>query len=135
MAYSIPQNKDSFLKLCSESGTSFPYSDDISCLAKEITVAGKKINNRIVYQAMEGCDGTYDGAPDELTYRRYLRFARGGAGIIWFEATAVLPEGRANPRQMYLSEKTEDELKKIVCDIKETGIKENGFEPVVIVQL
>ncbi len=135
MAYSIPQNKDSFLKLCCESGTSFPYSDDISCLAKEITVAGKKINNRIVYQAMEGCDGTYDGAPDELTYRRYLRFARGGAGIIWFEATAVLPEGRANPRQMYLSEKTEDELKKIVCDIKETGIKENGFEPVVIVQL
>ena len=135
MAYSIPQNKDSFLKLCSESGTSFPYSDDISCLAKEITVAGKKINNRIVYQAMEGCDGTYDGAPDELTYRRYLRFARGGAGIIWFEATAVLPEGRANPRQMYLSEKTENELKKIVCDIKETGIKENGFEPVVIVQL
>ena len=135
MAYSIPQNKDSILKLCSESGTSFPYSDDISCLAKEITVAGKKINNRIVYQAMEGCDGTYDGAPDELTYRRYLRFARGGAGIIWFEATAVLPEGRANPRQMYLSEKTENELKKIVCDIKETGIKENGFEPVVIVQL
>ncbi len=135
MAYSIPQNKDAFLKLCEESGTKFPYSDDISCLSKEITIAGKKINNRIVYQAMEGCDGTYDGAPDELTYRRYLRFAKGGAGIIWFEATAVLPEGRANPRQMYLGEKTEDELKKIVCDIKEAGIKENGFEPIVIVQL
>ena len=135
MAYSIPQNKDAFLKLCEESGTTFPYSDDISCLSKEITIAGKKINNRIVYQAMEGCDGTYDGAPDELTYRRYLRFAKGGAGIIWFEATAVLPEGRANPRQMYLSEKTEDELKKIVCNIKEAGIKENGFEPIVIVQL
>ncbi len=135
MAYNIPQNKDSFLKLCEESGTSFPYSEDISCLAKDITIAGKKINNRIVYQAMEGCDGTYDGAPDELTYRRYMRFAKGGAGIIWFEATAVLPEGRANPRQMYLSEKTEDEFKKIVCDIKETCIKENGFEPIVIVQL
>lgn len=135
MAYSIPQNKDAFLKLCEESGTKFPYSDDISCLSKEIAIAGKKINNRIVYQAMEGCDGTYDGAPDELTYRRYLRFAKGGAGIIWFEATAVLPEGRANPRQMYLSEKTEDELKKIVCNIKEVGIKENGFEPIVIVQL
>ena len=135
MAYSIPQNKDAFLKLCEESGTKFPYSDDISCLSKEISIAGKKINNRIVYQAMEGCDGTYDGAPDELTYRRYLRFAKGGAGIIWFEATAVLPEGRANPRQMYLSEKTEDELKKIVCNIKEVGIKENGFEPIVIVQL
>ena len=131
----IPLNKEAFLKLCEESGTSFPYSEDISCLSKGIEIAGKKINNRIVYQAMEGCDGTYDGAPDELTYRRYLRFARGGAGIIWFEATAVLNEGRANPRQIFLSEKTEDELKKIVNDIKEAGIKENGFEPVVIVQL
>ena len=36
MAYSIPQNKDAFLKLCEESGTSFPYSEDISCLAKDI---------------------------------------------------------------------------------------------------
>ena len=68
---------------------------------------------------MEGCDGTYDGAPDELTKRRYLRFARGGAGIIWFEATAVLGEGRANPRQMYLTPKTKDDFKKIVSDIKE----------------
>ena len=131
----IPLNKEAFLKLCDESGTSFPYSEDISCLAKGIEVAGKKINNRIVYQAMEGCDGTFDGAPDELTYRRYLRFARGGAGIIWFEATAVMREGRANPRQMYLTDKTEDEFKKIVNDIKETCIKENGFEPIVIVQL
>ena len=131
----IPQSKEAFLKLCEESGTSFPYSEDISCLSKSIEIAGKKINNRIVYQAMEGCDGTFDGAPNELTYRRYLRFARGGAGIIWFEATAVLPEGRANPRQMFLGPKTEDELKKIVNDIKETGIKENGFEPIVIIQL
>lgn len=135
MAYSVPQNKDAFLKMCAESGTSFPYSEDISCLNTPITVAGKTVHNRIVYQAMEGCDGTYDGAPGELTKRRYLRFARGGAGIIWFEATAVLGEGRANPRQMYLTDKTRDDFKKIVEDIKEAGIKENGFEPVVIVQL
>ncbi len=135
MAYSVPQNKEAFLKLCQESGTTFPYSDDISCLSNKIEIAGKTINNRIVYQAMEGCDGTFDGAPDELTYRRYLRFARGGAGIIWFEATAVFEEGRANPRQMYLTEKTEGEFKKIVNDIKEACLKENGFEPIVIVQL
>ena len=135
MAYAIPQNKEAFLKLCEESGTTFPYSEDISCLANKIEIAGKTVNNRIVYQAMEGCDGTYDGAPDELTKRRYMRFAKGGAGIIWFEATAVMNEGRANPRQMYLTEKTEDEFKKIVSDIKQTCIKENGFEPIVIVQL
>lgn len=135
MAYQIPQNKEAFLKLCEESGTTFPYSEDISPLSKEIRVGTKTVHNRIVYQAMEGCDGTPDGAPDELTKRRYLRFARGGAGIIWFEATAVLGEGRANPRQMYLTDRTKSDFSKIVNDIKETCLKENGFEPIVICQL
>ena len=135
MAYQVVQNKEMLLEMCKEAGTSFPYSDDISPLSKEIKVGTKTVHNRIVYQAMEGCDGTFDGAPDELTKRRYLRFARGGAGIIWFEATAVLGEGRANPRQMYLTPKTKDDFKKIVCDIKEECIKTNGFEPIVICQL
>ncbi|MBQ8738311.1 MAG: flavin oxidoreductase/NADH oxidase [Clostridia bacterium] len=135
MAYQVIQNKDALLSACKESGTSFPYSDDISVLGKEIKVGSKTVHNRIVYQAMEGCDGTPDGAPDELTKRRYLRFARGGAGIIWFEATAVLGEGRANPRQMYLTDKTKDDFKRIVCDIKEECMRANGFEPIVICQL
>ena len=135
MAYNVPSNKDAFLKLCDEAQVKFPYSEDISCLAKEIKIGSKVVHNRIVYQAMEGCDGTLDGAPDELTKRRYLRFARGGAGIIWFEATAVKGEGRANPRQMYLTDKTKDDFARIVNDIKEECVKANGFEPLVIVQL
>ena len=135
MAYNVPTNKEAFLKLCDEANVKFDYSDDISCLAKEIKVGSKIAHNRIVYQAMEGCDGTYDGAPDELTKRRYMRFARGGAGIIWFEATAVKGEGRANPRQMYLTDKTKDDFARIVNDIKEECVKTNGFEPLVIVQL
>ena len=135
MAYQVPQSKDAFLKMCEESGTSFPYSDDISCLSDEVRVGTKIAHNRIVYQAMEGCDGTFDGSPDELTKRRYMRFAKGGAGIIWFEATAVMKEGRANPRQMYLTDKTKGDFERIVNDIKETCVKENGFEPLVILQL
>lgn len=135
MAYNVPLNKDAFLKMCEESGTSFPYSEDLSIFNKEIVIAGKTLHNRIVYQAMEGCDGTLDGAPDELTKRRYLRFARGGAGLIWFEATAVLGEGRANPRQMYLTDKTKDDFKRIVYDIKNEGVKANNFEPIVVIQL
>ena len=42
-----------------------------------------------------------EGEPDVLTIRRYQRFAAGGAGLLWFEATAVVPEGRANPRQLW----------------------------------
>ena len=83
---------------------------------------------------MEGCDGTADGSPDELTKRRYDRFSKGGAGLIWYEATAVMKEGRANPRQLYIHKNNLDDFKRQVEDIKETAIKTNGYEPIVIMQ-
>ena len=114
---------------------SIPFAEDTSILAKGIKLGTHTLANRICYQPMEGCDGTREGAPDELTKRRYLRFARGGAALIWFEATAIVPEGRANPRQMYLSEKTADAFAALVENIKKTCLSENGFEPVVVCQL
>ena len=84
---------------------------------------------------MEGCDGTFDGAPDELTRRRYLRFAAGGAGLIWFEATAIVPEGRANPRQLFLTKENADSYASLIYDVKNTCLKENGYEPIIICQL
>ena len=65
---------------------------------------------------------------------RFQRFAEGGAGIIWFEATAVLEEGRANPRQLYITENNLDNFKAEVEVIKEAAIKENGYAPLVIMQ-
>lgn len=114
--------------------TGLPFSDDVSVLQQEATISDKVIPNRLACQAMEGCDGTADGRPDELTRRRYKRFAEGGAGIIWFEATAVLEEGRANPRQLYITEQNLDAFKRQVEEIKETAIKTNGYEPVVVMQ-
>ena len=114
---------------------SIPFSDDTSVLASKIEINGRTVPNRICYQPMEGCDGTPEGAPGELTVRRYKRFAEGGAGLVWFEATAIVPEGRANPRQMYLDERTADAFAKTVNDIKETCLKTNGYEPTVVCQL
>ncbi len=114
--------------------TNLPYSENVEILAQSVQVGGKTIPNRFVCQAMEGCDGTATGEPDTLTKRRYDRFAKGGAGLIWFEATAVLPEARANPRQLWIEERNLDAFKAIVEDIKETGIRENGKEPVVVMQ-
>ena len=104
-------------------------------LESPLKIHNKTIQNRIVFHPMEGCDGTYKGAVDELTRRRYLRFAKSGAGIIWFEATAVCNEGRANPRQLFLNEETKDSFRTLVKEVKEISLKENGFEPVIIVQL
>lgn len=104
-------------------------------LDSPLKLHGRTIKNRIVFHPMEGCDGTFDGAVDVLTRRRYLRFAESGAGIIWFEATAVTNEGRANPRQLFLNEKTKESFKSLIGEIKETSFKTNGFEPIIIVQL
>lgn len=115
-------------------GLDLPYSQDTAVLAKPLNLSSKVIPNRLACQAMEGCDGTAGGSPDILTQRRYDRFAKGGAGLIWFEATAVLPEGRANPRQLYIHKDNLDDFKRQVEAIKETALKENGYEPVVIMQ-
>src|SRR5882724_450144 len=74
-----------------------------SVLARPVQVGGFKLGNSMAIHPMEGCDGTLDGRPDELTIRRYERFARGGAKLIWFEATAVREDGRANTRQLWIT--------------------------------
>ncbi len=56
---------------------------------------------------MEGWDATLDGRPTDLTFRRWRNFGRSGAGWIWGgEAVAVCPAGRANPRQLLLTNDT-----------------------------
>ncbi len=114
--------------------TGLPFCDTTEILAQPLTVAGKEIKNRLVCQAMEGCDGTADGCPDTLTRRRYQRFAEGGAGLIWYEATAVMEEGRANPRQLYITEKNLDAFKRQVEEIRETAMKKNGYAPLILMQ-
>ena len=123
-----------FIAQRDEMGLSMPLAATADILAQPLTVKGKTIPNRLACQAMEGCDGTADGRPDELTVRRYDRFAKGGAGLIWFEATAVLEEGRANPRQLWITEENVDAFAREVERIKETALRENGYAPLVIMQ-
>jgi len=73
----------------SELGLDLDLSEDLSPLAQPLKAGDFNIPNRMVVLPMEGCDGTPGGAPDELTFRRYKRFAAGGAGLLWIEATAV----------------------------------------------
>ncbi len=114
--------------------TDLPYSEDLSVLGEKATIGNKTVSNRLVCQAMEGCDGNADGTPGELTYRRYKRLAEGGAGMIWFEATACREDGRANPRQLWITKDNLDSYKKIVNDIRENAVKANGYAPIIIMQ-
>ncbi len=134
MANKVYTNQDAFASENELLGANLPYASDLTILGDSFTLGNKTIPNRLVCQAMEGCDGTADGAPDELTIRRYHRFAKGGAGLIWFEATACLPEGRANPRQLWLTEANLDSYKRLLNEIRETSLRENGYAPLIIMQ-
>jgi len=111
-----------------------PFEEDLSVLGQPMDICGHTVHNRLVCQAMEGCDGEADGSPGELTRRRYLRFARGGAGIIWFEATACREDGRANPRQLWLREENIAAFRCLLDEIRREAITANGYAPLIIMQ-
>ena len=107
----------------------------INMVNQPLLINGIEIDNRVVFQPMEGCDGNSDGSIGELTHRRYMRFAESGAGIIWFEAVAVTPEGRANPRQLYISDVTKESFSNLISEMKTRAIELYGKAPIIIAQL
>lgn len=111
-----------------------PYLEDTSILSTPLTAGKFTIPNRLACQAMEGCDGNSDGTPGELTQRRYDRLAKGGAGLIWFEATAVMEEGKANPRQLFITKDNLDAFRRQTDRIREAALKENGTAPILVMQ-
>lgn len=104
-------------------------------IKKPLKIDQWEIPNRVVLQPMEGCDCNLDGSPSELTIAKYVRAAKSGAGLIWFEANAVCPEGRTNPRQMMLTEDNLPKFKTLVKDLKNLAKEECGIEPIFVLQL
>ncbi len=95
-------------------GLDLRFSDDLSRLFQPVTVGGFRVGNAFCVQPMEGCDGTLDGLPDALTFRRFQRFGAGGAKLIWGEACAVVAAARANPRQLVVTEAALPALEKML---------------------
>ena len=111
--------------------------EDVSILSKPIKVGKLVIPNSLAVHPMEGCDGDSQGQPGKLTLRRYERFAAGGAGLIWAEATAVVPEGRANPRQLWIHEKNKESFAAMVKMMRQIAAESMGsnHKPVIVLQL
>ena len=77
-------------------------------LGRPIEVDGVRVGNRFCILPMEGWDGTAEGAPGDLTRRRWRHFGIGGAKLIWGgEAVAVRADGRANPNQLLMTPRTQ----------------------------
>ena len=66
-----------------------PIEDDLvtganSPLAQAYTLSnGRVIGNRFCIHPMEGWDATTNGKPTDLMTRRWLKFGRSGAKLIW----------------------------------------------------
>ncbi len=90
-------------------------------LAASLSVGTRTIGNRFCVLPMEGWDGNADGSPSELTRRRWLRFANSGAKLLWgCEAVAVLPSGRANPRQLTINEGNLEKYRRLLDDVRQS---------------
>ena len=126
-------------------GWSLPFDDSIllaaaSPLARPLELpcanGPRCVGNRFAVQPMEGWDGESDGRPSELTRRRWLRFGRSGAKLIWGgEAVSVLPEARANPNQLVLDARTAPALAALRSEMVEAHGRRFGSSDDLLVGL
>jgi len=116
-------------------GAQLPLDTELSILGEAVKIGPFETANRFAVHPMEGFDSQPDGSPSELSLRRYSRYAAGGSGLIWFEATAVVHEGRSNPGQLYLHEKNKDAFRHLVETTRRIARERYGREVVLVLQL
>lgn len=116
-------------------GLELPCTQQLAPLAAPVTIGTRTAPNAMAVLPMEGCDSQPDGSPSELVRSRYLRFYRGGAGLIWWEACAVTPEGRANELQMMLTPENLPQFAALLHECRAAAVQANGAAPVQVLQL
>jgi 2,4-dienoyl-CoA reductase-like NADH-dependent reductase (Old Yellow Enzyme family) len=86
------------------------------------------VGNRFAVLPMEGWDGEPDGSPSDLVRRRWQRFGASGAKLVWGgEAVAVLPQARANPRQLVINAANAAAFASLRDDLVRTHGDANGL--------
>ena len=114
---------EDFRRRCEALGLSIECEDRVeaapeSPLAQPLDIDGFRAGNRFAIHPMEGWDAEDDGRPSELVRRRWRNFGRSGAKWIWGgEAMAVLPDARANPNQLVISDHTQDDLSRLLDEL------------------
>lgn len=110
-------------------GLSIPVSEDLSVLGEAVTLPGGRVtlDNHFIVHPMEGFDAEVNGAPSAYTFRRYNRFAKGGASMGWCEAIAVCREGQSNAHQLRMTRENLDVFKRMVEEFH----KNSGGKPII----
>lgn len=122
-------------------GVELPFDAELlsgpaSPLAQPLSIGGLTAGNRFAVLPMEGWDGTLDGHPSELTFRRWQRFGLSGAGLVWGgEAVAVRPDGRANPNQLVINRETLPDLAALRAGLVACHTAAHGMDPGLVIGL
>ena len=111
-----------------------PLAQDASALTRPLDIGNRVLPNRMGIAPMEGADAEPDGSPSDYTARRYTREAAGGAAIIWYEAISIVEEGRSSRTQLLLTEKNLENYRRLNDQVKEAGMKANGYAPYLVMQ-
>ena len=91
----------------------------LSPMARPATVYARQLGNRWCILPMEGWDCEADGAPSDLTRRRWHNFGRSGAKLLFgCEACAVMESGRSNTRQLMLTEANAGKLETLLAEVR-----------------
>ena len=123
-------------------GLDIPLGKNLSLLGDSLSLCpseGERVAahlpNRFCVQPMEGCDANPDGSPGPLTFRRYVRYAQGGFGLIWIEAVAVLSEARSTPAQLWLHPHNATAFLEFVKAIRKAAQERHGRNVVMVLQV
>jgi 2,4-dienoyl-CoA reductase-like NADH-dependent reductase (Old Yellow Enzyme family) len=64
-----------------------------------------------------------------------MRYTKGKAGLIWFEATAINEKGRANDQQLFLNERTVGDFSLLINRMREEADEGGTPSPYLVLQL
>jgi 2,4-dienoyl-CoA reductase-like NADH-dependent reductase (Old Yellow Enzyme family) len=131
---------DDFRAHLDAGGISLPFDATLEApatsFAQPLERDGVRAGNRFCILPMEGWDGTPEGDPSDLTRRRWTNFGRSGAKLIWGgEAVAVRMDGRANPNQLVLTEKTVGAVARLRQGLVDTHVERFGSDRDLLVSL
>ncbi|UDQ96887.1 NADH:flavin oxidoreductase [Lentisphaerota bacterium WC36G] len=109
-------------------GVNLPVDDTVQSgadapMAQKLEYKGRTIGNRWSILPMEGWDCLGNGAPSELTERRWVRFGQSGAKLLYgCEAAAVMKSGKSNTRQMMMTPETVEAM----ADLRQKVVNAHG---------
>ena len=125
-----------FQQYLAQENININFASGQTAMQQPIALYGRQLDNRWTILPMEGWDCNADGVPTDFTLRRWKNFASSGASLIaGVEAAAVMHEGRSNPRQLMVSEKSLPVLAESVKVMRKIRREQFGAEAVIGLQL